>query len=79
VSNYDKTVFFHLLIAERPACADLRPPKVERAQRLGLIDVEDEDDGIHSTEKMQMKGMKSPLRSERGSDACLTSREDFVE
>jgi hypothetical protein len=39
---------FHFLIAERSACAKLRPPTVESAQRLGLIDVEDEDDGIRS-------------------------------
>jgi hypothetical protein len=43
-SDHDKTVFIHLLTAERSAHAKLRSPTVESAQRLGLIDVEDEDD-----------------------------------
>ncbi|KAI0265232.1 hypothetical protein BGY98DRAFT_1181623 [Russula aff. rugulosa BPL654] len=53
VSDYDKTAFFHFLIAQKSARAKLRPPTVESAQRLGLIGVEDEDDGIRSTENAE--------------------------
>ena len=60
--------FFHFLIAEWSERAQLRPPTVESAQRLGLIDVEDEDDGIRSKEKRRRSDKK------RSCGAWATSR-----
>ena len=43
-SNHDKMISLHFLIDERSVRAKLQPT-VESAQRLRLIDVEDEDNG----------------------------------
>ena len=49
-SNHDKMISLHFLIAERSVRAKPQPT-VESAQRLGLIDVENEDNGIRSTKR----------------------------
>ena len=56
VFDYDKTVFFHFLVAEWSTRAKFRPPMVESAPCLGLIDVEDGNPQHLLHGKMQKKG-----------------------
>ena len=51
-------VFRRFIIIERCAYTKLRPPAVKSAQRLGLVDIEDEDDSIHAAENTEERGEK---------------------